>query len=100
MIKKKIIVKIAFSAKPNRFYEIYTQNTSVIGTQKPICRHPLENTVTVTLRKHGSGSFFSGLGCRSRSEPGVFGSLEPEPEPLEKKQEPEPLGKKVRSRSR
>ena len=31
-------------------------------------------------------------------EPGVFGSLEPEP--LEKKQEPEPLGKKVRSRSR
>ena len=25
---KKIIVKIAFSAKPNRFYEIYTQNTS------------------------------------------------------------------------
>ena len=44
---------------------------------------------------------------RSRSEPGVFGSLEPEPrekknqepEPLEKKQEPEPLVKKVRSRS-
>ena len=35
-----------------------------------------------------------GLGSRSRSEPGVFGSLEPEPEPLEKKQEPEPLGKK------
>ena len=35
-------------------------------------------------------------------EPGVFGSLELEPEPLEKKnQEPEPelLGKKVRSRS-
>jgi hypothetical protein len=33
------------------------------------------------------------------SEPGVFGSLEPEP--LEKKnQEPEPLGKKIRSRSR
>ena len=29
----------------------------------------------------------SGLGSRSRSEPGVFGSLEPEsePEPLEKK---------------
>ena len=26
-----------------------------------------------------------GLGSRSRSEPGVFGSLEPEPEPLEKK---------------
>ena len=36
---------------------------------------------------------------RSRSEPGVFGPLEPEP--LEKKyQEPEPLGKKIRSRSR
>ena len=34
----------------------------------------------------------------SEPEPGVFGSLEPEP--LEKKQEPEPLGKKVRSRSR
>ena len=32
-----------------------------------------------------------GLGSRSRSEPGVFGSLEPEPEPLEKK---------TRSRSR
>ena len=42
-------------------------------------------------------------------EPGVFGSLELEPEPLEKKtgagaageknQEPEPLEKKVRSRS-
>ena len=40
---------------------------------------------------------------RSRSELGVFGPLEPEPEPLEKKyQEPEtePLGKKIRSRSR
>ena len=38
----------------------------------------------------------------SEPEPGVFGSLEPEPEPepLEKKQEPETLGKKVRSRSR
>ena len=35
------------------------------------------------------------------SEPDVFGPLEPEPEPLEKKyQEPEPLGKKIRSRSR
>ena len=35
-----------------------------------------------------------GLGSQSRSEPGVFGSLVPEP--LEKKQElePEPLGKK------
>ena len=33
----------------------------------------------------------SELGSRSRSEPGVFGSLEPEPEPLEKK---------TRSRSR
>ena len=32
------------------------------------------------------------------SEPGVFGSLEPEP--FEKNQEPEPIGKKVRSRSR
>ena len=38
---------------------------------------------------------------RRRSEPGVFGPLEPEPEPLEKKyQEPEPLGKTIRSRSR
>ena len=44
---------------------------------------------------------------RSRSDPGVFGTLEPEPEPLEKKYqepeplpEPEPLEKKVRSRSR
>ena len=27
----------------------------------------------------------AGLGSRSRSEPGVLGSLEPEPEPLEKK---------------
>ena len=51
----------------------------------------------------------------SRSEPGIFGPLEPEPEPLGKKlpgvgagaawgknqeQEPEPLEKKVRSRSR
>ena len=34
---------------------------------------------------------WAGLGSRSRSEPGVFGSLEPEPEPLEKK---------TRSRSR
>ena len=25
---QKTIVKIAFSAKPNRFYEIYIQNTS------------------------------------------------------------------------
>ena len=45
-------------------------------------------------------------------EPGVFGSLEPEPEPLEKKTgagaaweknqepQPEPLEKKVRGRSR
>ena len=36
-------------------------------------------------------------------EPGVFGSLEPELEPLEKKKqepEPEPLGKKIRSWSR
>ena len=31
--------------------------------------------------------YISGLGSRSRSEPDVFGSLEPEP--LEKKQEPE-----------
>ena len=41
------------------------------------------------------------MGSRSRSEPGVFGILEPKPEPLEKKpgagadwkkiQEPEPL---------
>ena len=33
------------------------------------------------------GSFFlnAGLGSRSRSEPVLFGSLEPEPEPLEKK---------------
>jgi len=38
-------------------------------------------------------SLFSGLGSRSRSEPGVFGSLEPEPEP-------EPFEKKKRSRSR
>ena len=38
---------------------------------------------------------------RSRSEPGVFGPLEPEP--LEKKYqepEPQPKGKKIRSRSR
>ena len=27
---KKIIVKIAYSAKPNQFYEMYTQNTSEI----------------------------------------------------------------------
>ena len=34
------------------------------------------------------------------SEPGIFGPLGPEPEPLEKKyQEPWPLGKKIRSRS-
>jgi len=41
-------------------------------------------------------NFKAGLGSRSRLEPGVFGSLEPEPEPLEKKEEtePEPLGKK------
>ena len=50
-------------------------------------------------------------GLGSQSEPGVFGSFEPEPEPHEKKTEPEPLGKKnqdpeeplekkVRSRSR
>ena len=30
-------------------------------------------------------NFKAGLGSRSRSEPGVFGSLEPEAEPLEKK---------------
>ena len=43
----------------------------------------------------------AGLGSRSWSEPCVFGSLEPEPEPLAKNQEPEPdpLGKKIRSRS-
>ena len=34
----------------------------------------------------------AGLGNWSRSEPVVFGSLEPEP--LEKKEEPEPLEKK------
>jgi len=39
------------------------------------------------IRKPGLGSR-----SRSRSEPGVFGSLEPEPEYLEeKKQEPEAL---------
>ena len=44
---------------------------------------------------------WTGLGSRSRSrsEPGVFGSLEPEPLEIKNK-EPEPLGKKVRSRSR
>ena len=30
-------------------------------------------------------SYLAGLGSQCRSEPGVFGSLEPEPEPLEKK---------------
>ena len=33
-------------------------------------------------------------------EPGVFGSLEPEPEPLEKNQEPGPLWEKISSQSR
>ena len=33
--------------------------------------------------------FYSGLESRSQSEPGVFGSLDPEPEPLENNQEPE-----------
>ena len=43
-------------------------------------------------------SSIAGLGSRSRSEPGVFGSLEPEPlEERKKKQEPEPLGKKSRA---
>ena len=45
--------------------------------------------------------FEAGLGSRSRSEPGVFGSLEPEP--LEKKTRSRSrsrLEKKVRSRSR
>ena len=47
--------------------------------------------------------YLAGLGSRSRSEKGVFGSLEPELEPLEKlpgagaawkkSQEPEPLKK-------
>ena len=40
----------------------------------------------------------AGLGSRSRSEPGVFGSLEPEPEPEplgKKSQEPEPEPVKI-----
>ena len=39
-------------------------------------------------------------GKAGEPEPGVFGSLEPEPLEKKKEPEPEPLGKKVRSRSR
>ena len=61
----------------------------------------LKNLKCISQRKKNNLELKSGLGSRSRSETGVFGSLEPEPEPLEKKQEPEPepLGEKVRSRS-
>ena len=54
----------------------------------------------ITLSTIGSVIFYSGVIIRAgESEPGVFGSLEPEP--LEKKnKKPEPFGKKVRSRSR
>ena len=45
-------------------------------------------------KRQGGG----GLIRAGEPEPGVFGSLEPEP--LKKNEEPEPLGKKVRSRSR
>ena len=40
--------------------------------------------------------YLTSLWGKEKSEPGVFGSLEPEPEPLEKNQvpKPEPLGKK------
>ena len=40
------------------------------------------------------------MGSRSRSEPGILGSLEPEPlEIKNQEQEPEPPGKIVKSRS-
>ena len=63
-----------------------------------------------TLLVCGEKNILANLTNSQEPEPGVFGSLEPEPEPLEKKpgavaaweknQEPEPLGKKVRRRSR
>ena len=60
-----------------------------------------KKAATFSLRVYlpGFGSIFFGNIISRAGEPGVFGSLEPEP--LEKKkQEPEPLAKKVRSRSR
>ena len=54
-------------------------------------------------KKASITSFWTPPSRAGEPEPGVFGSLEPELEPLEKKnQEPEqePLGKKVRSQSR
>ena len=51
----------------------------------------LRNTINNFKSKHVSfQEKESGLGSRSRTEPGVFVSLEPEPFE-EKKQEPEPL---------
>ena len=49
-------------------------------------------------KKSSSNNGHAIKGRAGEPEPGVFGSLEPEP--LEKKQEPEPLAKTVRSRSR
>ena len=53
-----------------------------------------------TLLVCGEKNILLNLNSTQEPEPGVFGSLEPEP--LEKNQEPEtePLGKKIRSRSR
>ena len=63
-------------------------------------------TTTIWILLHKTSSVFVVHTVELRAgkqEPGVFGSLESKPEPLEKKkQEPETerLGKKARSRSR
>ena len=35
----------------------------MIGTPKPICRHPLENTVTVTLKCENGSECGIGMDC-------------------------------------
>ena len=56
-----------------------------------------------TILVCGEKNILSNLTNSQEPEPGFFGPLEPEPEPLEKKYqmpELEPLGNKIRSRSR
>ena len=76
-----------------RFYE--TDCTSFVKNNF-LSNHQenLENIIYRGFHEKDTLSYLCVIGRAGEPEPGVFGSLEPEPEPLEKNEKPEPLGKK------
>ena len=89
--------KLIFVHETQDWDIVLATNTEYIYTSYILHKTLLFNSIRLMCFRF----FFAGLGSRNRSEPGVFGSLEPEPEPLEKKTRSRSrLEKKVRSRSR